>query len=227
MNCQIARFTALLRTAAAVALWALLAAHVSGQDQFTSGPGVLVLRNGQFLKGEIIRHGDSYRVRVAEGSEIRIPSADVRLESDSLEGAYVQQRDLLAATDLDGRLRLAAWCLRAELPHRAADQLLAVRSFDPEYDGLDAVERRLAAWHLSQRASRQQPTPEAPAEPARPNPFPSRMIASTPSSASSVSCSWPAMARYRVISSGPIFRLQRSDTPNSSSACAVASAYAA
>jgi hypothetical protein len=133
----------------------LIASWLSAQSPYTPAPGVLVLRSGHTLSGQIARQGDSYQVVIAQGNEIRIPTRDVRLHSGSLEEAYQMQRDSLALNNLQGRLQLASWCLRSEMPHRAADQVLMVRMQDPAHADLAAVERRLAAFEMARRAARE------------------------------------------------------------------------
>src|SRR5262245_10526452 len=59
-----------------------------GQAPLAPETGVLVLRNGQVLEGEVTRAGDYYIVTKGEGSEVRLKTDDVELFSASLLEAY-------------------------------------------------------------------------------------------------------------------------------------------
>jgi hypothetical protein len=105
--------------------------------------GVLVLRSGQALKGRIERLGDNYVVHVAARAKVHLPMAEVDLVCHSLEEAYQKKREYIAPDSATGHLDLAEWCLKHGLQRRAAEQLSAAMSADPEEPRIPAVERRL------------------------------------------------------------------------------------
>jgi hypothetical protein len=94
----------------------------------------LVLRSGRTLEGDIQRIDDQYRVR-RNGGETWIPANMVlRLFLDT-DDAYKFLRGKMLANDPDEHLRLAAWCLEANLRERATDEALEadhLRPNDPE-----------------------------------------------------------------------------------------------
>ena len=74
------------------ALMLLLAAAMTrtacGQTLPGSQSGVLVLRNGYVLHGDVTRAGDYYIVTQGEGSELRPKNDDVELFCGSMDEAY-------------------------------------------------------------------------------------------------------------------------------------------
>src|SRR5688572_987920 len=73
----------------ALALLALLAWPLAagGQTSLTPHAGLLVLRNGQVLEGEITQAGDYYIVTLGGTSEIRIKASEVEAVCGSLDEA--------------------------------------------------------------------------------------------------------------------------------------------
>ncbi|MBW3595961.1 MAG: hypothetical protein KY475_01650 [Planctomycetes bacterium] len=135
MNCRLG----------AIAAWVLLAASAaSGDDRSPASPdGVLVLRNGHVIRGQITRLGDRYLVAFGESGEVRLPADEVEFQCRDLEEAYARKQALLDPRNLRQRLELGEWCLRHELHHRAADQLLAALSINPFDPRALALRRRL------------------------------------------------------------------------------------
>lgn len=131
------------RLSLAALLLALLAPALPAQEEFASREGVLVLRNGHVVQGQITRLGDRYSVAVGNGGEVRFPLEDVEFQCGTLDEAYLRKRDLLDSSSIRQRLDLAEWCLRHELPHRAADQLLAATTINPFDVRARALRRRL------------------------------------------------------------------------------------
>jgi hypothetical protein len=113
------------------------------QDAFAPRAGVLVLRNGNIVEGEITRLGDRYVVLVGESSEVRFPAGDVDFQCGSLEEAYLRKLELLDSTSIRQRLDLAEWSVRHGLTHRGADQLLAALAINPFDARAHALRRRL------------------------------------------------------------------------------------
>jgi hypothetical protein len=145
-------------TLGACAVLVLCAGSVNQADQpqLTPKPGVLVLRGGRVLRGEIIRIGDRYVVTLGGKDELGVPADSVELQCDTLENVYQQRRDALplrrSAAD---HLALADWCLRYELMAPAAEQLMAAQQLEPDSPAGAAFERRL-------RLAAQRSSPTAP-----------------------------------------------------------------
>ena len=74
----------------ALAAFVLLAlpAAVCGQTALQPQDGLLVLRNGQVLAGQITQAGDYYVVTLGGASEIRLKTSEVEAVCGSLDEAY-------------------------------------------------------------------------------------------------------------------------------------------
>jgi hypothetical protein len=151
-------------TRGACAILVLCVCSVSQADppQLTPQPGILVLRNGRVLRGEIVRVGDRFSVTLGAQDEVRVSADSVEMHCASLEEAYQLKRDNLPQlSSAAEHLALADWCLRCELMASAAEQLMAAQRREPENPAAALFERRLrlAAQHT-----------QAPAVPDRPSP---------------------------------------------------------
>ena len=116
---------------------------ISGQTSLTPQSGLLVLRNGQVLEGEVTRAGDYYIVTLGARSEIRLPAADVEAVCASLGEAYEFKARHLTGGGVRSHLELAEWCLRHDLHSRCAEQLVAAMRLEPENPALKLLEKRL------------------------------------------------------------------------------------
>ncbi len=126
-----------------VAAWAMvLSHHSSAVAQGVPIDRVVVLRNGNVLRGEVIRIGDHYRVKIHRG-ELRIPVSQVEMFCRDLNEAYERRRAARTGFNADSHLDLAAWCLRHELLECASRELLDARAIDPGHGRLLRLERRL------------------------------------------------------------------------------------
>lgn len=130
---MISRFA---RTLALTTLTICVLNHASGEE-------LLVLRNGYVLRGEISRVGDRYAVRIAEGSETRIPVSAVELRCRDFDDAYRQKVSRLERGRITDRIALIQWCLRHELVRYAEQQLVAAEQRDPLNPSLHQLRRRL------------------------------------------------------------------------------------
>ncbi len=128
-----------------ITILCLLAGSAVHADDPAGAPreGVLVLRNGQVMRGAITRLGDRYLVSFGGSGEVRLPVNEVEFQCGSLEEAYARKQNAIDPRNLRHRLDLADWCLRHELPHRAADQLLAALTVNPFDTRSLALRRRL------------------------------------------------------------------------------------
>jgi len=130
------------------------------QPQLAPQPGVLVLRNGRVLSGEIMSLGDRYLVTSRGRDELVVPVDSVEIQGDSLEDAYQKKRAALAAAcSSDQHLALADWCLRYDLTAAAAEQLAAAKQRDPDNPAVAQFERRL---RIATRTTPPTPEPRAP-----------------------------------------------------------------
>jgi hypothetical protein len=107
-------------------------------------PGVLVLRSGRVLRGEIVRVGDRYRVVLGGQDEVGVPADSVELQAATLAAAYhVRAQQLSPRSTAADHLALADWCVRYELWDEAAQELAAARALEPDGASAQALERRL------------------------------------------------------------------------------------
>ncbi|MDX1944921.1 MAG: hypothetical protein SFU86_05895 [Pirellulaceae bacterium] len=129
--------------ALALVLFALTAAH-GADPPLSPQAGVLVLRNGEVLAGEITRAGDYYVVTLGATGEVRLPAVDVEMQAASLNEAYDRKREAIFPRGIAGHLELAEWCLRQRLPGKCAEQIVAAMRLDPQDPRVAQLERRLA-----------------------------------------------------------------------------------
>src|SRR4029079_10211926 len=108
----------------ALFLLLLVAVGRCASAQSSLGPetGVLVLRNGYVIEGEVTRAGDYYLVTKGEGSELRLKTGDVELFCGSLLEAYDFKAQHLSGPSAGQHVELAKWCLRHGLHAKCAEQ---------------------------------------------------------------------------------------------------------
>lgn len=116
---------------------------IQGQTALTPQAGLLVLRNGQVLEGQITRAGDYYVVTFSGASEVRLRAAEVEAVCGSLDEAYEFKAGHLSGSGARPHLELAEWCLRHSLHAPCAEQLVAAMRLEPESSALKLLERRL------------------------------------------------------------------------------------
>ena len=142
-------------------------------------PGLLVLRNGQVLEGDISQLGDQYLVALPGRGELRLPSARVDFYCRSLDEAYQTQRGRLAGQDPEAHLELAQWCLHHRLLEQAGEQLEAAQGKRVNQWRLQSLERRLQYLRSAPATSA---TPAQVAPPAaRPDASTSPAVLASPS----------------------------------------------
>lgn len=105
-------------------------------------PGVLLLRNGQVLAGQIAQSEDRYSILVARG-EVRIPQREVECLCGSLEEAYEHRRRQTDADSIQGHLDLADWCLTNRLLAHAGEELRLAATLNPNHPLVPLLERKI------------------------------------------------------------------------------------
>ncbi len=124
----------------------MVAASVTEADepQLLPQTGILVLRTGRVLRGDIVRVGDRYVVAVGEHDEVGVPVDAVEMQCASLQEAYARQRNQLPTNSkVADHLKLADWCLQYDLLGCAAEQLMAAQRCDPSDPHNVVFEKRL------------------------------------------------------------------------------------
>ena len=104
--------------------------------------GVLLLRNGSVIEGEILKSGDRYEVGLKDG-EVRVRVADVEFTGGTLSECYEHRRSMVEHDKVDDHLKLAEWCLRHELYSQASRELVDAMVCDASHPKIALLERRL------------------------------------------------------------------------------------
>jgi hypothetical protein len=142
----------------------ILGAPVRGEPPLHLEPqvGVLLLTNGQVLRGKVTQAGDHYYVALEHG-EIRLRAAEVELFCHDLDEGYQRRRAAIMAGDVPAHLDLADWCIRLELFDSAAHELTTAIECDPTHPRIPLLERRmeLARIQASEKSTRSPATVEA------------------------------------------------------------------
>jgi hypothetical protein len=105
-------------------------------------PGILLLRNGQVLSGNITEAGDYFYVALPSG-EIRLPADQVELACHDLQQGYERKHARIDPDSVMDHLELATWCIRQKLYDSAAQEIVAARSLDARHPRISLVERQL------------------------------------------------------------------------------------
>ena len=111
-------------------------------DSFGSGE-LLVLKNGQVIRGRIDRNVESVQVQTDTGSRLVIPIEEVDFVAPTLEQAYWQKSARTRATDLTGQIDLFYWCLRNQLLRQAQNQIDLLQETSIKASELEFLHRQL------------------------------------------------------------------------------------
>jgi hypothetical protein len=122
-----------------MALVALLAISRTTPADEPAALGVLVLRNGNVLRGAVRAANGYYSVEQA-GSSLQVPAEQVEMACRTLEEAYERRRTDRVGNFADAHLELARWCLKNGLLSQAAREVLDARTRDPGHPGLPTLD---------------------------------------------------------------------------------------
>ncbi len=127
-----------------VALWLLVGsgAALAESPPTATSPGVLLLRNGNLLQGQITQSGDHYDVAQRDG-EIRVRVTDVEAACRDLNHCYQVKLSHLTAGQINDHLALAEWCLRYGLVDEARLAIRDAAALDSTHPKVAVLERRL------------------------------------------------------------------------------------
>jgi hypothetical protein len=109
--------------------------------------GVLLLKNGSVVAGEISRIGNRWFVKNS-GSEVQIPEENADLAAGSLDELYLAQKQRVPRPTAEAHLALADWCIRNCLLPQAETELAQARRLDHAHPRLRLYEQRLAIASL-------------------------------------------------------------------------------
>ncbi len=112
--------------------------------------GVLVLRNGNILRGKVQKQGDRYHLYLPNG-QLQVRENQVEMVCENLEEAYQRRRETRGGSSADSHLQLAGWCLRHDLYSFAEAELKEAEAIDPTHPRLVFQRRQLKhALQMSQ-----------------------------------------------------------------------------
>jgi hypothetical protein len=145
-------------------LLAAMAVRVDA-DQPDAAPQILVLQNGQVLRGQVSLHGDSYLVTLPYG-EIRVPIENVEHVCGTLEEAFRLKQNTIRFGSARQHLQLADWCLDHGLHEHARQELALATTLEPRHHLAAVIADRLAATTqkgivVGEEATIQQPATDA------------------------------------------------------------------
>ncbi|HVC95497.1 MAG TPA: hypothetical protein VND64_17510 [Pirellulales bacterium] len=128
----------------AAVLYATSAAGLADDSQFTIAPqeGVLLLKNGAVLRGQITAAGDHYYVLWSNG-QTHVKAADVDMHCRDLADGYRRKRAMIEGGKASDHLSLAEWCVRHKWFDGAAKELAAAAAIDPNHPRLLLISQRL------------------------------------------------------------------------------------
>ncbi|MEX0794450.1 MAG: hypothetical protein WD045_15045 [Pirellulaceae bacterium] len=104
--------------------------------------GVLLLANGNVLRGMITQEGGHYVCAVDEKSLIRIPDKSVQIACRDMQEAYDYRKSRLAPLNLSRELDLLEWTLKVGMLDMAAIHLGVVSRSEPDHPRVQQLGRR-------------------------------------------------------------------------------------
>jgi hypothetical protein len=124
------------------ALFLVAKAAVAADSDLAPRAGVLLLRNGSVIAGNILRIGDRYEVGFTDG-DVRVRATDVDFVGDDLKDCYEHRRKGIDFSKVRDHLDLAEWCMRHDLKAQAGRELRDAIACDPAHPKIAVIERRL------------------------------------------------------------------------------------
>jgi hypothetical protein len=104
--------------------------------------GLLILQNGEVIRGKITHSGNRYYVALPNG-ELRIRAEDVAIRCRDLEDGYQQKLAALKGNRADEHLDLAQWCLTHQLYEEAETEIRHAATLDDRHPRIRLLARRL------------------------------------------------------------------------------------
>ena len=123
----------------------------------TPRQGVLLLNNGELIKGTVTAAGDHYDVHLEDG-QIRIRTSQVAVLARNARECYRHLQSEIQFGRVQDYLELAEWCLRNKLLAEAEHEIAAAKRTDATHPKIPLVETRLRlARQASEAASLPKP----------------------------------------------------------------------
>ena len=138
------------------AFQAQLDSHAQNTDgKLSPNEQLVVLKNGEILKGQVARNGQQVTVVTDQGSRLVLTSKQTDFVCNSFEDAYWKKSSRVRATDVEGQQRLFFWCLRNQLLDLAQNQIDVLVQSEIKATQLEYLDRQLNAAILQQTKVRQ------------------------------------------------------------------------
>lgn len=115
----------------------------AGEPVLAPQQGLLLLRNGNVIQGQITRAGDYYLVTFGEHGQAKLAARDVETVCLDLDDAYRYKLAIITGATAAPHLDLAQWCLRHDLLVQADEQLAEAIRKEPKNPRIAALQRRL------------------------------------------------------------------------------------
>lgn len=116
-------------------LWSLGAVPAWAEEHGTGDPaeaGLLVLKSQRVVQGRILRNGDDYLVKHANG-DMFVPASLVQFRCRNLQDAYRQMRNAFPAHHgAESHMQLARWCVVQSLYAEARQELRDALLLEPD-----------------------------------------------------------------------------------------------
>ncbi len=128
------------------------------------GPGILLLRNGQVIEGQITRNGDNFTV-TSPDQELQIRTADVEFTCHDLREGYRHKKAAIQPNDIEQHVQLFLWCERHGLLDCAGDELKAAEAINREHPMISVLRRRLKV-EMQQKKEPSRPAENSPPPPS-------------------------------------------------------------
>lgn len=119
-------------------------------------PSLLLLADGQVVRGTVLETDDGYVVRTPIGQKL-YPRRIVERAFDSIEAIHDYKLKRLPARDPDERLKLAQWCIAHQLMPEAKEHLEAILAGEPNQPRAKAMLFQVNAA-ITGRAGRMDPS---------------------------------------------------------------------
>lgn len=104
---------------------------------------ILVLKNGNVLRGKIERTSQHYSVATPQNNRLIVPLSDADFIASTIDEAYWGRLSRLPATDLDAHRALFFWCLKYQLFDAASNQLEILQTIGLRLAEIQSLSRRL------------------------------------------------------------------------------------
>jgi len=155
-----------------------LPAQLSNQPLALRSQGqILVLRNGNVLRGIVERTPTHFHVHTPQNNRLVVPLQDAQFIAASLEEAYWKRLSTLRAADIEGQELLFFWCLKYELFESAKNQLEILQAIGMNDSQLIALEKRYERT-VVEKNGRQQLSPQPIAQSSQSPSVPSSVLGS-------------------------------------------------